>query len=52
VATGKPLLSQEEWAKQESQRANEAEQRVKALQDELTRLREKKVNGVRRKNGS
>lgn len=52
LATGKPLLSQEELAKQESQRANEAEQRVKALEEELSRLREKKVNGVRRKNGS
>jgi Uma2 family endonuclease len=52
LTTGKPLLSQEEWAKQESRRANEAERRVKALEEELSRFREKKANGVRGKNGS
>ena len=64
LATGKPLLSQEEWAKQESRRAEElekrmqeekrraeqAERRAKLLEEELARLA-KKTNGSRGKNG-
>jgi hypothetical protein len=63
IATGKPLLSQEEWANQETQRAEEekrraeeaerrledAERRAKTFEEEFARLG-KKVNGLRRKN--
>jgi hypothetical protein len=53
VQTGERLLSQEELAHRERQRADEAEQRARALQDEVARLKDaaKKGNGQKRKNG-
>jgi Uma2 family endonuclease len=50
-ATGERLLSAEEAFAKEAERADRAEQRARALEQELARLREgKKANG-RRKNG-
>jgi hypothetical protein len=52
TATGERLLSQEEWRQRETQRADDAEQRARALEQELARLQEstQKTNGHKRKN--
>jgi hypothetical protein len=51
--SGERLLSQEELAQHEKKRADEAERRARALEDEVARLRDaaKKANGEKRKNG-